>query len=124
MDLMIKKQLTAHAILSKKFKADVKGYDPHEVDAFLDVILKDYQQMEAFLVKELPQLKVYEQQVQGLKKRLADLEIEVAGMKDKVAVINANKTVEINQDNFLLVKKIGIYEKELFKLGIDPNKLK
>jgi DivIVA domain-containing protein len=121
---MIKKQLTAHAILSKKFKADVKGYDPHEVDAFLDVILKDYQQMEAFLVKELPQLKVYEQQVQGLKKRLADLEIEVAGMKDKVAVINANKTVEINQDNFLLVKKIGIYEKELFKLGIDPNKLK
>ena len=45
-------------------------------------------------------------------------------MKDKVAVINANKTVEINQDNFLLVKKIGIYEKELFKLGIDPNKLK
>ena len=120
----MKKNLTAQAILSKKFKADVKGYDPHEVDAFLDQVLKDYQLIEAFIQQDLPILKTYEQQVASLKKRLADLEIQVAGMKDKVAVINANKTVEINQDNFLLVKKIGIYEKELFKLGIDPNKLK
>lgn len=120
----MKKNLTAQAILSKKFKADVKGYDPHEVDAFLDQVLKDYQLIEAFVHRDLPILKTHEQQVVSLKKRLADLEIQVAGMKDKVAVINANKTVEINQDNFLLVKKIGIYEKELFKLGIDPNKLK
>ncbi|MFZ9782474.1 MAG: hypothetical protein ACO3C8_04580, partial [Bacilli bacterium] len=77
-----------------------------------------------FIKDELPTLLQQQQLVSSLKKRIADLEIQVADMKDKVSVINANKTVEINQDNFLLVKKIGIYEKELFKLGVDPNKLK
>lgn len=120
----MKKVLTAQEILNKKFTAEVKGYDPHEVDLFLDVVLKDYQMMEQFLAHELPKLQDQIQLVNGLKKRIADLEIQVADMKDKVKVINANKTVEINQDNFLLIKKIGIYEKELFKLGIDPNKLK
>jgi DivIVA domain-containing protein len=120
----MKKVLTANDILEKKFTAEVKGYDPREVDLFLDVVLKDYQTVEQFIQHQLPTLKTYEQQVASLKKRIADLEIQVADMKDKVNVINTNKTVEINQDNFLLVKKIGIYEKELFKLGIDPNKLK
>jgi DivIVA domain-containing protein len=120
----MKKVLNAQDILNKKFTAEVKGYHPHEVDLFLDVVLKDYQTIEDFLKLELPRLKQTEQQVINLKKRIADLEIQVADMKDKVNVINTNKTVEINQDNFLLVKKLGIYEKELFKLGIDPNKLK
>jgi DivIVA domain-containing protein len=124
MTYSMKKVLSAQDILNKKFTAEVKGYDPHEVDLFLDVVLKDYQMMEQFLARELPQLHDQLQLVNGLKKRIADLEIQVADMKDKVKVINANKTVEINQDNFLLIKKIGIYEKELFKLGIDPNKLK
>jgi DivIVA domain-containing protein len=120
----MKKNLTSELILKKKFSPDMKGYNGHEVDSFLDQILEDYRQIETFIKLELPRLNNQEQLVQSLKKRISDLEIQVADMKDKVSVINANKTVEINQDNFLLVKKLGIYEKELFKLGIDPNKLK
>jgi DivIVA domain-containing protein len=120
----MKKSLTAIDILNKKFTADMKGYDPREVDLFLDVVLQDYRQVETFIQHELPVLLQQQQFITSLKKRISDLEIQVADMKDKVNVINANKTVEINQDNFLLIKKIGIYEKELFKLGIDPNKLK
>jgi cell division septum initiation protein DivIVA len=102
----------------------MKGYNGHEVDSFLDLILEDYRLIELFIKQELPLLKAQETLVLGLKNRIHDLEIQVAEMKDKVSVINANKTTEINQDNFLLIKKLGIYEKELFKLGIDPNKLK
>ena len=102
----------------------MKGYNGHEVDSFLDLILEDYRLIETFIKEELPLLKSQETFVQGLKNKIRDLEIQVAEMKDKVSVINANKTTEINQDNFILIKKIGIYEKELFKLGIDPNKLK
>ena len=120
----MKKNLTAEQILNQKFTPDMKGYNGHEVDAFLDLILHDYRQFETFIKDELPTLLQQQQLVSSLKKRIADLEIQVADMKDKVSVINANRTVEINQDNFLLVKKIGIYEKELFKLGVDPNKLK
>ena len=120
----MKKKLTSEGILNKKFSPDMKGYNGHEVDLFLDQILEDYRQIELFIKQDLPLLEQQAQLVQSLKKKISDLEIQVADMKDKVKVINANKTVEINQDNFLLVKKIGIYEKELFKLGIDPNKLK
>jgi DivIVA domain-containing protein len=121
---LMKKNLTTELILNKKFTPDMKGYNGHEVDSFLDLILEDYRLIEAFMKEELPLLKSQETFVQGLKNKIRDLEIQVAEMKDKVSVINANKTTEINQDNFLLIKKIGIYEKELFKLGIDPNKLK
>lgn len=120
----MKKNLTSESILNKKFSPDMKGYNGHEVDLFLDQILQDYRQIERFIKEELPSLEQQSLLVQSLKKKISDLEIQVADMKDKVNVINSNKTVEINQDNFLLVKKIGIYEKELFKLGIDPNKLK
>lgn len=121
---MIKKTLSAQAILEKKFTADVKGYHPREVDLFLDLVLQDYRDIESFIQHALPQYQQQEEIIRNLKKRIADLEIRVAEMQDKVKVIDTNKTVEINQDNFLLIKKIGIYEKELFKLGIDPNKLK
>jgi len=120
----MKKNLTSELILNKKFSPDMTGYNGHEVDAFLDQILEDYRLIENFIKVDLPRLNNQEQLVASSKKRIADLEIQVADMKDKVSVINTNKTIEINQDNFLLVKKLGIYEKELFKLGIDPNKLK
>ena len=33
-------------ILNKKFKQNQKGYDPDEVDAFLDKILEDYKSID------------------------------------------------------------------------------
>ncbi len=50
--------------------------------------------------------------------------MEHAELKEKASVIDKNKTVEINQDNFNLYRRIGLLEKELYKLGIDPNKIK
>ena len=37
-----KRFLTAKEILDKDFKIDTKGYRPQEVDAFLDLVIKDY----------------------------------------------------------------------------------
>jgi DivIVA domain-containing protein len=121
---MVKKQLTAEAILQKKFLADVKGYAALEVDQFLDIIVKDYQAIELFLSQTLPKLEMNEKLVQTLQQKLHNLEIEASDLRDKVAVIKKNETVEINQSNFHLIKRLGLLEKELYKLGIDPNKLK
>lgn len=46
-------QLTANEILEKEFKKSIRGYSEEEVDAFLDVIIKDY---DAF-TKEIERLK-------------------------------------------------------------------
>lgn len=37
--------LTTKDILEKDFKIDTRGYRPQEVDRFLDMIIKDYEEM-------------------------------------------------------------------------------
>jgi DivIVA domain-containing protein len=41
--------LTRDQILSKKFTPNVKGYDPDEVDDFLDLIIADYAAFERYM---------------------------------------------------------------------------
>ena len=42
--------LTSRDILEKEFKIDTRGYRPQEVDRFLDMIIKDYEEMNAIIV--------------------------------------------------------------------------
>ena len=44
--------LTSRDILDKEFKIDTRGYRPQEVDKFLDVIIRDYEEMSS-VIKEL-----------------------------------------------------------------------
>ena len=121
---MLEKKLTKLTILNKKFKADVKGYDALEVDEFLDLICRDYDQIETFLQNDLPKLLLNDKHIIDLKTRLRHLELENAELKEKTSVLDKNTTSEINHENYKLYRRIGILEKELYKLGIDPNKLK
>ena len=41
--------LTSHDILEKDFKIDTRGYRPQEVDKFLDLIIKDYEEMNSMI---------------------------------------------------------------------------
>ena len=45
-------ELTTKDILEKEFKIDTRGYRPQEVDKFLDIIIRDYEEMNA-IMKEL-----------------------------------------------------------------------
>ncbi len=44
--------LTGKDILEKDFKIDTRGYRPQEVDKFLDVIIRDYEEF-MVIIKEL-----------------------------------------------------------------------
>ena len=41
--------LTSRDILEKDFKIDTRGYRPQEVDQFLDMIIKDYEEMNTII---------------------------------------------------------------------------
>ena len=41
--------LSSHDILEKEFKIDTRGYCMQEVDRFLDVIIKDYEEMNSMI---------------------------------------------------------------------------
>ena len=43
--------LTSQDILEKDFKIDTRGYRPQEVDRFLDVIIKDYEEMTIEIIR-------------------------------------------------------------------------
>ena len=60
--------LSAEKIFEKSFNVDFKGYTPTEVDAFLDLIIQDYEKFESF-VKSLEQkLAHYEQIISQMSK--------------------------------------------------------
>ena len=41
--------LTGKDILEKEFKIDTRGYRPQEVDKFLDIIIRDYEEFYAII---------------------------------------------------------------------------
>lgn len=112
---------TAETILNLKFSPKEKGYDPLEVDKTYDGIISDY---EAFnkTIEELS--KANEQQkeeIKNLKEALNRSEFEVASLKKQLkALPQANS---INEDNYSLLRKVAVYEKALYKKGVNPEKL-
>ncbi len=114
--------LNCKDILNKKFKSNVKGYDPVEVDSFLDKVLLDYKTID----KEVDLLN---SQIISLKR---DNETLKAALRDKDAAISIEKSKNIalsgshqsSLDNLELLQRCSAYEKKLYQLGIDPSKVK
>ncbi len=120
--LVMKLVLNCKDILNKKFKSNVKGYDPVEVDSFLDKVLLDYKTID----KEVDLLN---SQIISLKR---DNETLKAALRDKDAAISIEKSKNIalsgshqsSLDNLELLQRCSAYEKKLYQLGIDPSKVK
>ncbi|MBR4462308.1 MAG: DivIVA domain-containing protein [Erysipelotrichaceae bacterium] len=71
---MEKLNLTPEEILNKQFNVDFKGYDPAEVDAFLDTVLDDYQIMEANVQQLLDTVSTLQEKVKELTSKNIELE--------------------------------------------------
>ncbi|MBP5694940.1 MAG: DivIVA domain-containing protein [Bacilli bacterium] len=114
--------LSSKEILNKKFKANQKGYDPDDVDAFLDKVLEDYKQVE----KENSS---YEAKITELKRENESLKTKLRE-KDSVISMQKSKNVALSTphqkslDNIELLQRCSAYEKKLYSLGIDPSKIK
>lgn len=114
--------LRSKDILDKKFRQTANGYDPDEVDTFLDKILDDYRSID----KEVEDLNA---QIISLKR---DNETLKANLRDKEQAISIQKSKNIalmsqhqsSLDNLELLQKCSAYERKLYELGVDPNKVK
>lgn len=82
--------LTANAVHSKQFEKKMRGYNPDEVDDFLDEVIKDYARMQdlinkfeadlaAIHIELLKNPESYDQFM--IKRRIEDLEMKVFGEK-------------------------------------------
>ncbi len=121
----MKFNLTKEKILNKQFIPSYKGYDPEDVDEFLDLVLKDYSLIEESFKKNDETIVNLKKENELLKTSLRDLkrEQELAGLK---TTSSKNKPTYANSslDNLDLLKRCAMYEKKLYSLGVDPSKLK
>ena len=97
--------LTSRDILEKEFKIDTRGYRPQEVDKFLDLIIKDYEEMNT-IIREL------EKDKQSLMEDNVLLKQEVRRLKTKLDVLEDNDTG--NSSNADVLRRISKLEKIIY----------
>ena len=84
--------LTSQDILEKDFKIDTRGYRPQEVDRFLDIVIKDYEEMTK-IINELENDKSdLQDENQRIKKELRNLQskLELATENDSQGATGVN----------------------------------
>ena len=98
--------LTARDILEKEFKIDATGYRLQEVDKFLDIIIKDYNN----IIKDL------EKEKQILAEENVSLKQEIRNLKISLDALKHSEKEITNVD---LLRRISQLEKIV--LGKDEN---
>lgn len=102
---MEKLKLTPDEILDMEFKVDFKGYNPEEVDSFLDVVLEDYQKMEDN-VQELLDL------VASLQDEIKKLHDENVVLEGKQRAFDLSNTTSYSSVD--LLKRISRLEEQVY----------
>ena len=113
---------TSQEILEKKFDGAPRGYNPLQVDEFLDSIIKDYLIIESNVLANKEDIDKLKEQVAKLKEDKQKLEIELGKYKERFA--NLKPSDNVTSDNLELLKKINRYETFLYRMGYDPNTIK
>ena len=100
--------LTANDILEKEFKIDARGYRLQEVDKFLDVIIRDYEEMSS-VIKEL------ETEKKSLIEDNIRLKQEIRNMSTKLDVLKDSDLNESsNTNNADVLRRLSNLEKIIY----------
>ena len=100
--------LTSRDILEKEFKIDTRGYRPQEVDRFLDMIIKDYEEMNSIIHS-------LEKENKHLTEDNISLKQEIRNLKTKIEVLAESEgSTTTNADMLRRISKLEkiIYGKE------------
>ncbi|ANZ58188.1 cell division protein GpsB [Fructilactobacillus lindneri] len=81
---MNKINFTPKEILQKEFKQKMRGYDPNDVDSFLDEVIKDYESFQKNIQEQDQQIDQLDSENKQLKSRVAALTNELANKADYV----------------------------------------
>ena len=120
--MAIKLVLSAEQISDKVFKGIPRGYDPYEVDKYLDQIILDYEKVEANNLLSKAELETLKKKIATLEKEKKDLELELGRFKSKYS--NIKPSDNVTDDNIDLIKRINTLERFLWQNGFNPSTIK
>lgn len=99
--------LTTQDIVNKDFTIEPKGFKPQEVDAFLDIIIKDYVAYD----KEIKKLR---KEMASLSEENSNLRGEIRKLKDLETIALEDKEVSKPVNNVDLLRRISQLEKVVY----------
>lgn len=102
--------LSAKDILQKEFKTKMRGYDPDEVDEFLDQVIKDYE--------------AYNKEINLLKEdneRLASKVEQLNRAQQTMSRVQKDTPKSSAVTNFDILKRLSNLEKEVFGKKLDEE---
>ena len=99
-----KLNLDVHTLYEKEFNTDFKGYNPLEVDTFLDLIMQDYETYQELL-------STLNQKVSELERTNASLRAKLIEAEGKARVFEDGGNTNSNLD---IIKRISRLEHEVF----------
>ncbi len=100
--------LTQKEIVEKDFNTKLRGYNPQEVDEFLDLVIQDY--------------KSYQDEIEDLKEQVENLveELDASSKQSEVRAQNQN----VNQSsvtNFDILKRLSNLERHVFGSKLEDS---
>ena len=120
--MAIKLILSSEQISEKIFKGVPRGYDPYEVDKFLDRIMKDYETVESNYLLTKQEVEDMKRRIKELESEKTKVEIELNRIKTKYKGVKS--TDNVTEENIELLQKINKYERFLWQNGFNPYNIK
>lgn len=99
--------LTVKDIFEKEFKIDTRGYRPQEVDKFLDLVMRDYEEF-ITIIKEL------NSETKELSEDNIRLKQEIRTLKTKLDVLKESADSESGSSSVDVLKRISNLEKIIY----------
>ena len=120
--MAVKLVLNSEQVLNKVFQGSTPGYNPLEVDEFLDKVLKDYHTVEENAL-------LYAREYKDMKEKMSELSAEnkrlnLENIKLKSRFQNIKQSDYVTTDNMDLIMRINVLEQFLYDHGFDPTKVK
>ena len=99
--------LSSNDILDKEFKVDTRGYRPQEVDKYLDVIIRDYDEF-AKIIADLEKEKkeIIEDNIR-LKQEVRRLRTQMDALKESIVMDSGSSNAD-------LLRRISNLEKVIY----------
>ena len=99
--------LTVKDIYEKEFKLDTRGYRPQEVDKFLDIIMRDYEEFIS-INKELSD------EIKDLTNDNMKLKQEIRSLKMKLDILKESADNDTGSNSVDVLKRLSNLEKIIY----------
>lgn len=118
-------KLSSEDILKKQFRNKVKGYDPDEVDAYLDQVISDYETFSSIIEDLYGQIGKLQRQLMEAKQAQTTVQPTQASVQEEVKTYTPSRRANSFEENdsqgeistnMAIIQRISTLERKVYNL--------